>query len=169
MAGEVVLGYDGEPGSRRAANRGRDRGAFKRPLVIAFGYAPAPIGGAVADLSKAVQELGEKITADAVKLAHDIDATVTTQVELVNDRPAEAILRAADQYDALAIVVGAAGTGPDRRRAARIGHLPGGTPVDAPSRGSPFTRCHLTAHERGVPRWPTSPRRSRAARNPGSR
>lgn len=113
MAGEIVLGYDGEPGSRAALQTAvAIAGAFKRPLVIAFGYAPAPMGGAVLDLSKAVQDLGGKITADAVKLAHDIDATVTTQVELVNDRPAEAILRAADQYDALAIVVGAAGRGP---------------------------------------------------------
>ena len=109
MAGEIVLGYDGEPGSRAALQTAvAIAGAFKRPLVIAFGYAPAPMGGAVADLSKAVQDIGEQITADAAKLAHDLDATVATQVELVNDRPAEAILRAADQYEALAIVVGAA-------------------------------------------------------------
>ena len=115
MAGEIVLGYDGEPGSRAALQTAvAIAAAFKRPLVIAFGYAPAPIGGSVIDLSKAVAELGDKITSDAVKLAHDVDASVATQVELVNDRPAEAILRAADQYDALAIVVGAAGTGPIR-------------------------------------------------------
>jgi nucleotide-binding universal stress UspA family protein len=80
--------------------------------VIAFGYAPAPIGGEVADLSRAVQDLGERITAEAVQTAHKVDGSVAVQVELVNDRPAEAILRAADQYEALAIVVGAAGRGP---------------------------------------------------------
>ena len=112
MAGEVLLGYDGEPGSRAALRTAVTIAvAFKRPLVIAFGYAPAPIGGDVADLSKAIQELGERITADAVELAHAVDASVIVQVELVNDRP-EAILRAADQYDAMAIVVGAAGRGP---------------------------------------------------------
>ena len=113
MAGEVLLGYDGEPGSRAALRTAVTIAvAFKRPLVIAFGYAPAPIGGDVADLSKAIQEFGEHITADAVELAHAVDASVTVQVELVNDRPAEAILRAADQYEAMAIVVGAAGRGP---------------------------------------------------------
>jgi nucleotide-binding universal stress UspA family protein len=113
MAGEVVLGYDGEPGSRTALQTAvAIASAFKRPLVIAFGYAPAPIGGEVADLSRAVQDLGDKITADAVGLAHEVDPSVAVQVELVNDRPAEAILRAADQYEALAIVVGAAGRGP---------------------------------------------------------
>jgi len=113
MAGEIVLGYDGEPGSRAALRTAvAIAAAFKRPLVIAFGYAPAPIGGEVADLSKAIEDLGAKITGEAVELAHAVDASVTVLTELVNDRPAEAILRAADQYDALAIVVGAAGRGP---------------------------------------------------------
>jgi nucleotide-binding universal stress UspA family protein len=110
MAGEVVLGYDGEPGSRVALRTAvAIASAFKRPLVIAFGYAPAPIGGDVADLSKAIQDLGTKITGEAVQAAHEVDASVAVQVELVNDRPAEAILRAAEQFDALAIVVGSSG------------------------------------------------------------
>jgi nucleotide-binding universal stress UspA family protein len=113
MAGEVVLGYDGEPGSLAALHTaGAVAAAFKRPLVIAFGYAPAPIGGDVADLSRVVRELGEKFMDDAVKIAHDIDASVEVHLEAVNDRPAEAILRAADQYDAMTIVVGSAGRGP---------------------------------------------------------
>lgn len=115
MAGEVVLGYAGDQGSRTALQTAvAIAAAFKRPLVIAFGYAPAPIGGDVADLSQAIQAMGEKMGAEAVALAHELDASVAVTVELVNDRPAEAILRAADQYDALAIVVGAAGTGPIR-------------------------------------------------------
>jgi nucleotide-binding universal stress UspA family protein len=113
MAGEVVLGYDGEPGSLAALQTAVSvAAAFKRPLVLAFGYAPAPIGGDVADLSRAVRELGEKFMKEAVKIAHDADATVAVHVEFVNDRPAEAILRAAEQYDAMAIVVGSAGRGP---------------------------------------------------------
>jgi len=113
MAGEVVLGYDGEPGSRAALQTAvAIAAAFQRPLVIAFGYAPAPIGGDVADLSVAIQALGEQFTNEAVEIAHGIDASVAVSVELVNDRPAEAIMRAADQYEALAIVVGSAGRGP---------------------------------------------------------
>jgi nucleotide-binding universal stress UspA family protein len=110
MAGELVLGYDGEPGSRVALRTAvAIAAAFGRPLVIAFGYAPVAMGGDVADLSKVVQDIGEKITSEAVTLAHDVDASVAVQVELVNDRPAEAILRTADQYEALAIVVGSSG------------------------------------------------------------
>jgi nucleotide-binding universal stress UspA family protein len=113
MAGEVVVGYDGEPGSRAALTTAvAIAAAFKRPLVITFGYAPAPIGGEVADLSKAVQDIGDRITGEAVQQAREQDATVEVHVELVNDRPADALLRAADAYDAVAIVVGSAGRGP---------------------------------------------------------
>jgi nucleotide-binding universal stress UspA family protein len=113
MAGEIVLGYDGEPGSRAALQTAvAIAAAFKRPLVIAFGYAPPPMGGAVLDLSKKLEDLGTQFTTAAVQLALEIDPTVEAKVELVNDRPADALLRAADQYDALAIVVGAAGRGP---------------------------------------------------------
>jgi nucleotide-binding universal stress UspA family protein len=113
MAGEIVLGYDGEPGSIAALRTAvAVAAAFKRPLVIAFGYAPAPIGGQVADLSREVEELGKSFTDDAVQRAKEIDPSVECKPELVNDRPADAILRAADEYDALAIVVGTSGRGP---------------------------------------------------------
>jgi nucleotide-binding universal stress UspA family protein len=113
MAGEIVLGYDGEPGSVAALRTAVTvAAAFERRLVIAFGYAPAAIGGQVADLSREVQEVGQRLTDEAIQRAHEIDASVETKSELVNDRPADAILRAADEYDALAIVVGATGHGP---------------------------------------------------------
>jgi nucleotide-binding universal stress UspA family protein len=113
MAGEVLLGYDGEPGSHAALQTAVSiAAAFQRPLVIAFGYAPPAIGGETADLARVVQEMGEKFAAEAVQIAKETNATVSVQTELVNDRPADAILRAADAYDALAIVVGAAGRGP---------------------------------------------------------
>ena len=113
MAGEIVLGFDGQEGSNASLRTAvAVAAAFKRPLVIAFGYAPAAIGGQVADISEAVQQLGTKITDAAMKTVHEIDPTVEVKSELVNDRPAEAILRAAEEYDALTIVVGAAGRGP---------------------------------------------------------
>jgi nucleotide-binding universal stress UspA family protein len=113
MAGEIVLGFDGQEGSAAALRTAVSvAAAYKRPLVIAFGYAPTAMGGEVASLSDTVQELGRKITDDAMAQVHAIDATVEAKAELVNDRPAEAILRAAEEYDALLIVVGAAGRGP---------------------------------------------------------
>ena len=113
MAGDVILGYDGQEGAEAALGTAtRIAAAFKAPLVIVFGYRPAPIGGDVTDLARAVRALGERITGEALEAVRKIDASVTAEVELVDDRPAEAILRAADEHDALAIVVGATGRGP---------------------------------------------------------
>lgn len=115
MAGEVVLGYDGNEGSGAALRTATSiAAAFDRPLVIVFGYRPPTMGGDIADLRRAVREIGEKLTKEAVEAAHGVDASVSASVELVDDRPADAILRVADEYDALAVVVGATGRGPIR-------------------------------------------------------
>jgi len=115
MAGEIVVAYDGQAGSAAALRTAvAIAAAFKRPLIIVFGYRPAPIGGEVAELAKAVREIGDRFTAEAVETARAIDPSVSTVVELVDDRPADAILRAADEHDALAVVIGAANVGPIR-------------------------------------------------------
>jgi len=113
MAGEIVVGYDGQEGSVAALRTATAiAAAFKQPLVIVFGYRPAPIGGDVATMGRAVREVGEKMTAEALETVRTLDASVTAQVELVDDRPAEAILRAADEHESIAIVVGATNRGP---------------------------------------------------------
>ena len=113
MAGEVVLGYDGVSSGAALETATQIAAAFKRPLVIVFGYQPAAlIGGETGDLRKAIKELGETFTAEATETAHKIDPSVEIKVELVDNRPAEAILEAADAYDALAVVVGATSRGP---------------------------------------------------------
>ena len=146
MAGEIVLGYDGEPGSRAALQTAvAIAAAFKRPLVVAFGYAPAPIGGDVADLSKVIEDIGNKITAEAVQIAHDVDPSVAVKTALVNDRPAEAdpagrrgVRRAGDRGR------GGRRTRAARGRAARLGHLSSGTPFDTPGRGRTLSRRVLS-------------------------
>ena len=113
MAGAVVVGYDGQASSRSAlVTAVAVASAFARPLVIVFGYVPAPIGGEVADLERAVEELGEGITSEAVRAASELDPSVAVQVELVNDRPADVLLRAADVHDAMMIVIGSTNRGP---------------------------------------------------------
>jgi nucleotide-binding universal stress UspA family protein len=49
---------------------------------------------------------------EALATVRSIDPGVVASVELVDDRPAEALLRAGDEHDALAIVVGTTGRGP---------------------------------------------------------
>jgi nucleotide-binding universal stress UspA family protein len=113
MAGEIVLGYDGQAGSVAALRTATAiASAFNRPLVIVFGYRPAAIGGEVTDLGKAVRKVGEGFTAEAVEQAHEQDASVDVQVEIVDLRPADAVLQVAEEHDALVIVVGTTGRGP---------------------------------------------------------
>jgi nucleotide-binding universal stress UspA family protein len=113
MAGEIILGYDGQDGSKTALRTATAiAAAFKRPLVVVFGYMPVQMGGDTGDLARAVKEIGERMTTEAVELVHETDPSVEVQVEMVDDRPAESILRAADEHEALAIVVGSAGRGP---------------------------------------------------------
>jgi nucleotide-binding universal stress UspA family protein len=113
MAGEIIVGYDGLEGSDAAlATAVPIAAAFGRPLVIVFGYRPAPIGGEVASMARAVRDVGEQMTGKALAAVKAQDPKVEAVVELVDDRPAEALLRAADEHDALAIVVGATNRGP---------------------------------------------------------
>jgi nucleotide-binding universal stress UspA family protein len=113
MAGDIVMGYDGQAGAVAALRTASGiAAAFDRPLVIVFGYRPAPIGGDVTDLGRAVRDVGQKMGEDALATVRSIDPDVVATVELVDDRPAEALLRAGDEHDALVIVVGTTGRGP---------------------------------------------------------
>jgi nucleotide-binding universal stress UspA family protein len=113
MAGEIVVGYDGQDGAKAALRTATAiAAAFDRRLVIVFGYRPAPIGGEVGDLATAVREIGARMGNEALAQVREIDASVDAEVELVDDRPAEALLRAADEHEALALVVGTTGRGP---------------------------------------------------------
>ena len=48
----------------------------------------------------------------ALATVRSTNPAVAATVELVDDRPAEALLRAGDEHDALVIVVGTTGRGP---------------------------------------------------------
>jgi nucleotide-binding universal stress UspA family protein len=113
MAGEIVVGYDGQEAAVAALSTAvQIAAAFKTPLIIVFGYRPAPIGGDVPPMARAVRDVGEKMTAQALDAVKMQDSSAQAVVELVDDRPAEAILRAADEHEAIAIVVGATNKGP---------------------------------------------------------
>ncbi|MEU3303772.1 MULTISPECIES: universal stress protein [unclassified Streptomyces] len=118
----VVLGYDESPGSLRALRVAIEvSAAFGEPLVVVFGAAPPGAQGEEyrAHLD-AVRQTGRVALAHAVAEADD--AGVPTAVEVLDEKPAEALLDAAARHDARVIVVGSYGESPLR------GALLGSTP-----------------------------------------
>ena len=111
MAGDLVVGYDGTPGSRAAA---AEAVRLAKPrdarVVFAFAYWTNPAGGDVGDMLTTLRELGEAHILEAKQLAEA--AGVASRGELVNDRPSSGLVQVADDVDARMIVVGSYGEKP---------------------------------------------------------
>jgi nucleotide-binding universal stress UspA family protein len=102
----IVLGYDRVPGAERALHTAIEVAQrYEVPLVLVHGIAPpGGVGEEAAQARAALDELGETITAPAVAAAEA--AGVPIVVEVVDDKPAQALIAAADRHDAEVIVVG---------------------------------------------------------------
>jgi nucleotide-binding universal stress UspA family protein len=121
---EIVIGYDGSSGSKRALEHGADlAAALGDTLRIVFGYAPHGAGGGeVRAQREAVEELGEGAMAEATKALDARGGAPAYVTELVALRPAEALVQAAVEHSARMIVVGTHGE--SALRAALIGSTP---------------------------------------------
>ncbi len=118
----IVLGYDRSPGARRALDIAVElAGSFDVPLVLVHGIAPpTTVGEEAGEARRAIDELIESVTAPAVAVAEA--AGVRVLVEVVDNRPAPALIAAADEHDALVIVVGTWNESP--LRGALLGSVP---------------------------------------------
>jgi nucleotide-binding universal stress UspA family protein len=111
MPGSIVVGYDGSDGSRAALDEAaRIARGLGLEVVIAFGYGVQPSGGETADHRRLLEERGEKLAAEA--MAHLAELGVRGSVAVVDERPAESLLRVAEEHGAEMIVVGTRGEGP---------------------------------------------------------
>lgn len=112
MAATIVVGYEGAA-SRAALDAAiqlaRDTGDR---LLVAFFYEPSRIGSEMRDLTDALRERGEKVTAHAVD--HAKVAGVDADVALIEARPVDGMLQLARERGARMIVVGRGGEGPVR-------------------------------------------------------
>ncbi|MGH2925004.1 MAG: universal stress protein [Solirubrobacterales bacterium] len=109
---EIVVGYDGSEGAKAALDKAVE---FAKELgdriVIVFGYAPGGYGGGeVPTHREAVKELGDKMTKEANERVSA--AGVEHEVQLINERGAEALSDVATQREARMIVVGSYGESP---------------------------------------------------------
>ncbi|MGG8409417.1 universal stress protein [Streptomyces sp. 12297] len=118
----VVLGYDESPGAERALRVAIEvAAAFGEPLVLVYGAAaPGALGEEYRSHQEAVREAGRSALAHAVEAADA--AGVPSAVEIVDAKPAQALLEAAERHGGRVIVVGSWGESPIR------GALLGSTP-----------------------------------------
>ncbi|KUO05968.1 universal stress protein [Streptomyces caeruleatus] len=118
----VVLGYDESPGAVRALHVAIEvSAAFDELLVLVYGAAaPGSLGEEYAAHRDAVREAGRATLSHAVAVADE--AGVRTRVEVIDQKPAQALIEAAMRHSARCIVVGSWGESPLR------GALLGSTP-----------------------------------------
>ncbi|MFJ4364644.1 universal stress protein [Streptomyces chartreusis] len=118
----VVLGYDESPGAVRALHVAVEvSAAFDEPLVLVYGAAaPGSLGEEATAHRDALREAGRTALSHAVQIADE--AGVRTTVEVIDQKPAEALIDAATRHAARVIVVGSWGESPLR------GALLGATP-----------------------------------------
>ncbi|MEV8593346.1 universal stress protein [Streptomyces sp. NPDC052012] len=118
----LVLGYDESPGAVRALHVAIElSAALGEPLVLVYGAAaPGALGEEYRSHQEAVRETGRKVLDQAVGVA--AGAGVATTVEVIDQKPAQALLDAASRHAARFIVVGSWGESPVR------GALLGSTP-----------------------------------------
>jgi nucleotide-binding universal stress UspA family protein len=121
---DIVVGYDGSDCSKQALASAADlAGALHDSLRVVFAYAPGGYGGGeVPAQREAVKELGEGVVAEAKSWLDGRDPTPAYETELLPLRPADALVRAADEHDTRMIVVGTHGQG--ALRSALIGSTP---------------------------------------------
>ncbi|MBW0119190.1 universal stress protein [Pseudonocardia sp. KRD-169] len=118
----MVLGYDRSPGAHRALDIAIElAGSFDVPLVLVHGVAPpSSVGEEANEAREAIDDMDEEIAAPAVAAAEA--AGVSVIVEVVDSRPAPALIAAAEEHDALVIVVGTWNESP--LRGALLGSVP---------------------------------------------
>lgn len=118
----IVLGYDESPGSRSALAMAVSLAArFEEPLVLVYGAEPpGGMGEEFRAHQRALAEIGQVAVQHAVAEAEA--AGVSTVVEVLDAKPAQALVDAADRHDARVIVVGTSGESP--LRGAILGSVP---------------------------------------------
>ncbi|MEU2118584.1 universal stress protein [Streptomyces sp. NPDC016459] len=118
----VVLGFDESPGAQRALRIAIEvAAAFDERLVLVYGAAaPGPTGEEYRSHHEAIRQAGRAGLQQAVAAADR--AGVPTVVEVLDAKPAQALIDAASRHAARVIVVGSWGESPMR------GALLGSTP-----------------------------------------
>jgi nucleotide-binding universal stress UspA family protein len=110
MPGDVILGYDGSEGSKKALAAAIELAdALQRKLVIAYAYEVSDFGGEVQDLAKSLRERGEGVLDEAVTAAKG--AGLDPETTVISGDRAEALANLAAERGAGLVVIGSRGEG----------------------------------------------------------
>ena len=108
MPGDVIIGYDGSEGSKKALAAAVElAGALQRKLVIAYAYEVSAFGGEVQDLAKALREQGEGVLEEANATAKA--AGLDPETAVISGDRAEALANLAAERGAGLVVIGSRG------------------------------------------------------------
>jgi len=119
--GVLVLGYDGSDCANAALDEAINLAkSLDHRIVVGFGYGPGGPGEEFIATRDMIRQVGERVTSEGRERARA--KGVEIEVELVDERPTEALLSLAEKHDAHAIVVGTYGEHPIR--GALLGSVP---------------------------------------------
>jgi nucleotide-binding universal stress UspA family protein len=120
MSSGILVGYDGSECAKGALRVGVEVGrAYGEKVIVAFGYELSPVAGELHDYHAALKDLAMQRLTEARALVSDGDEV---EAVIVEQAPAEGLVKLADERDARVIVVGTRGESPIR------GALLGSTP-----------------------------------------
>jgi nucleotide-binding universal stress UspA family protein len=122
MSGPIIVGIGGNgSGFEAAREAARLADALKVALIFVFGYESTPLGPRGGPLEERVAAVGDEAV-DQIRIEIlDAHPTLTVEVELVGQRPADALISVAEARGASIIAVGHGGKGP--LRAALLGNV----------------------------------------------
>jgi nucleotide-binding universal stress UspA family protein len=122
MAGEIVVGIGGDgSGFQAARTAARVANMMQVPLVLVFGYEASAMGPRGGPLEEGIMSIGEESVADIKGQIATTYPSLTIDVEMVQERPVDALINVAAARGAEVIAVGHGGTGP--LRAALLGSI----------------------------------------------
>ena len=122
MAGEIVVGIGGNGSGYQAARvTARIANMMRVPLVLVFGYEASAMGPRGGPLEEGIMSIGDEAVADIRGQISAAYPDLVIDVEMVQQRPVDALIEVATARSAEVIAVGHGGTGP--LRAALLGSI----------------------------------------------
>ena len=122
MSGPIIVGIGGNGSGFEAAREAAQIAAALRvPLVLVFGYESTSMGPRGGPLEERVSAIGDEAVDQIRMEVLASHPSLTIEVEMVPQRPADALIAVAEARDASIIAVGHGGQGP--LRAALLGNV----------------------------------------------